>query len=84
MAEETPMACENTFFEVNIIPHTGAQTTLLKKNVGEPVNVETDLIGKYVEKLLFTQPSEPEGSKTSGVTVETLLKYGFGSSKIRN
>ena len=77
-------ACENTFFEVNIIPHTGTQTTLLKKNVGEPVNVETDLIGKYVEKLLFTQPSEPEGRKSSGVTLETLLKYGFSPSKIRN
>ena len=77
-------ACENTFFEVNIIPHTGTQTTLLKKNAGEPVNVETDLIGKYVEKLLFTQPSEPEGRKSSGVTRETLLKYGFGPSKIRN
>ncbi|MBT3260368.1 MAG: riboflavin synthase, partial [Deltaproteobacteria bacterium] len=84
-------ACEKPFFEVNIIPHTGTQTTLLKKNVGEPVNVETDLIGKYVEKLLFTQPadsakaaatagSEPEGRKSSGVTPETLLKYGFGPS----
>ena len=77
-------ACGIRFFEVNIIPHTGTQTTLLKKNVGEPVNVETDLIGKYVEKLLFTQPSEPEGRKSSGVTLETLLKYGFGPSKIRN
>lgn len=71
-------ACENTFFEVNIIPHTGTQTTLLKKNVGETVNVETDLIGKYVEKLLFKQSPEQEGKKSSGLTLETLLKYGFG------
>jgi len=77
-------ACENAFFEVNIIPHTGAQTTLLKKNVGEPVNVETDLIGKYVEKLLFAQSSEQKPDKTSGVTLENLLKYGFGPSKIGN
>ncbi len=77
-------ACENAFFEVNIIPHTGAQTTLLKKNVGEPVNVETDLIGKYVEKLLFTRSSTQSPGKPSGVTLETLLKYGFGPSKIGN
>ncbi len=77
-------ACENAFFEVNIIPHTGAQTTLLGKNVGESVNVETDLIGKYVEKLLFAQSSEQKAGKSSGVTLETLLKYGFGPSKIGN
>jgi len=77
-------ACEKTFFEVNIIPHTGEQTTLLKKNVGDPVNVETDLIGKYVEKLLISRPSEPEGGKSSGISLEALLKYGFGPSKIRN
>jgi riboflavin synthase len=77
-------ACGKMFFEVNIIPHTGAQTTLLKKDVGDPVNVETDLIGKYVEKLLFSRSSEPEGEKSSGISLETLLKYGFGPSKIRN
>ena len=71
-------ACENGFFEVNIIPHTGTETTLLTKDVGEPVNIETDLIGKYVEKLLLTESSENKERKSSGVTVETLLKYGFG------
>ena len=71
-------ACEKTFFEVNIIPHTGTQTTLLKKNVGEPVNIETDLIGKYVEKLLSTQTTERKDTKSSGIDLETFLKYGFG------
>ena len=71
-------ACENEFFDVNIIPHTGAETTLLGKNAGDPVNIETDLVGKYVEKLLSTQSSENKERKSSGVTVETLLKYGFG------
>ena len=80
----TVNACENGVFEVNIIPHTGTQTTLLKKNVGDPVNVETDLIGKYVEKLLFAQGSERKSGKSSGVSLETLSKYGFGPSKIRN
>ena len=71
-------ACEKAFFEVNIIPHTGTQTTLLKKNVGEPVNIETDLIGKYVEKLLSINRSGPKSGKSSGIDLETLLKYGFG------
>ncbi len=71
-------ACEKTFFEVNIIPHTGTQTTLLKKNVGEPVNIETDLIGKYVEKLLSINRSGRKSGKSSGIDLETLLKYGFG------
>ncbi len=71
-------ACEKTFFEVNIIPHTGTQTTLLKKNVGEPVNIETDLIGKYVEKLLSINRSDRKSGKSSGIDLETLLKYGFG------
>ncbi len=77
-------ACENAFFEVNIIPHTGSQTTLLQKTVGDPLNVETDLIGKYVEKLLFAKAREEKPVNTSGVTLEALLKYGFGPSKIGN
>lgn len=71
-------ACEKNFFEVNIIPHTGSATTLLKKSVGDAVNIETDLIGKYVEKLLSPKPSEPGNRKSSGIDLETLYKYGFG------
>lgn len=39
-------------FKVSIIPHTGEETTLLKRKVGDPVNLENDIIGKYVEKLM--------------------------------
>lgn len=42
----------NKSFEVSIIPHTGEETILTKKKVGEVVNIECDMIGKYVEKLL--------------------------------
>ena len=41
-------------FKVSIIPHTGATTTLLKKSQGDMVNLECDIIGKYVEKLLLS------------------------------
>lgn len=58
-----------TDFTVSLIPHTGEETTLLKHRPGEIVNLETDIIGKYVEKLM-----EP---KKDGVTIELLQKNGF-------
>jgi len=71
-------ACENDFFEVNIIPQTGLETTLLKKEIGAPVNIETDLIGKYVEKLLFKGGgAAPHPSNESGIQLETLIREGF-------
>ena len=56
-------------FSVSLIPHTGACTTLLSKLPGDPVNLETDVIGKYVEKLM--QPTTPP------LTASMLQKYGF-------
>lgn len=46
---------EDTSFAVWIIPHTRAVTNLLEKQVGDPVNLEFDLLGKHVEKLLATR-----------------------------
>lgn len=40
------------YFKVSVIPHTGDETTLLDKKPGDMVNLETDIIGKYVEKLM--------------------------------
>lgn len=39
-------------FAVSIIPHTRAETTLSLKRVGDEVNLETDMVGKYVERFL--------------------------------
>ena len=47
----TVAAVDESSFAVSIIPHTGAQTILLDKKPGETVNLECDVIGKYVEKL---------------------------------
>lgn len=44
--------CKGHRFYVNIIPHTGRETTLGMKKIGALVNLETDILGKYVEKLL--------------------------------
>lgn len=57
-------------FSVSLIPHTGAQTILLQKRVGDQVNLECDIIGKYVEKLL--QPH-----KETNITMEFLAEHGF-------
>ena len=70
-------ACEKDFFEVNIIPQTGMITTLLTKKIGDPVNIETDLIGKYVEKLFSNGGGGQEERKASGIDLETLVKHGF-------
>ena len=39
-------------FAASIIPHTGQETTLLEKKIGDKVNLENDIIGKYVQKLM--------------------------------
>jgi riboflavin synthase len=76
--------CGADFFEVNIIPQTGRATTLLGKNVGDPVNIETDMIAKYIEKFLKTektsQSQTASGTQTPDGKIdrEMLLKYGFG------
>lgn len=68
VAKEMPGA-----FQVSIIPHTGEETTLLKKKPGAVVNLENDMIGKYVEKLMR---KEPEGGGSS-LTLDFLKQHGF-------
>ena len=62
-------------FAVSIIPHTSSHTTLLKKKAGDVVNLENDIVGKYVQRLLGqSQPAEPHGSR---ITEEFLRENGF-------
>lgn len=48
----TLMAVTASSFQVSLIPHTGMQTTLLQRHPGALVNLECDILGKYVEKLM--------------------------------
>ena len=66
----TVAAVTDTDFSVSLIPPTGAQTILLGKKPGDPVNLECDVIGKYVEKL--TAPH-----KTGGISTNFLAENGF-------
>ena len=63
-------------FQVSIIPHTAQITTVGMKGIGEPVNLETDVIGKYVERFLSLGPGKPEARK-SEVTWDLLARSGF-------
>ena len=61
-------------FAISAIPHTLANTALNFKRAGDRVNLEADIIGKYVEKLM--RPA-PERETSGGVTLELLMKNGF-------
>ena len=62
-------------FAISAIPHTVAVTVLKDRHPGDKVNLETDIIGKYVEKLL--RPAEDTAPASSGLTMEFLAKHGF-------
>ena len=72
----TVAAVTGTDFSVSIIPHTGAQTILLGKKPGEPVNLECDVIGKYVDKLLHFKDKE-ESDTGKKVDMNFLAENGF-------
>jgi len=61
-------------FSVNIIPHTAQMTTLRFKKPGNSVNIETDIIGKYVERLLTGSGSARE---PGGISMKKLMENGF-------
>lgn len=67
--------CDESGFDVSIIPHTAKNTTLGFKPVGSRINIETDLIGKYVER--FTTTARTPTNPTSTVDREFLIKTGF-------
>jgi riboflavin synthase len=66
----TVVAVHAGHFDLTIIPHTWSATTLLDRREGDSVNIEVDLIGKYVERLMG-------GAKASGLTMEELARQGF-------
>lgn len=71
-------------FSVSLIPHTGAETTLLQKKPGDVVNLENDIVGKYVERLLSFGEENDRGAGADGsresrgnITMAFLAENGF-------
>lgn len=64
-------------FAVSLIPHTGAETTLLHRKPGDIVNLENDIVGKYVERFLTMPTSGMEQQKQSGIDLDFLAGHGF-------
>ncbi|QAA35413.1 riboflavin synthase [Clostridium manihotivorum] len=61
-------------FRVSIIPHTKTMTTLLSKHLGDEVNLECDVVGKYVEKILGMNNRD---SKKEDISMDFLKDNGF-------
>ena len=71
--------CSDKDFQISIIPHTAHITTIGLKQVGDEVNIETDMIGKYVKRMLMGSYSKndasPKGQKD--ISMALLAKNGF-------
>ena len=68
--------CDEQSFDVNIVPHTALVTTIGNWRVGDEVNMEVDIIGKYVERFVRTM-QEGDSPSESGVDRGFLGKHGF-------
>jgi riboflavin synthase len=72
----TVNSCDNKKFSIVVIPHTLEVTLLGTLREGDTVNIEVDLIGKYVEKMLQAEAAEPKKSQ-GGINPEFLARHGF-------
>lgn len=64
--------CREDEIRITLIPYTLEKTTLMDKKVGDRVNIEADLLGKYVEKLLSER-----GGRSEGLDLSFLVEHGF-------
>ena len=62
---------DENLIEIAVIPHTFENTNLKDLNIGDYVNIETDILAKYVEKFLSTSDNK------SGISMEFLTEHGF-------
>jgi riboflavin synthase len=71
--------CDVGSFSVSIIPHTAKLTTIGIKSIGDSVNIENDMIGKYVERFMTGRPqrSKAQVEKQPAIDMAYLLKTGF-------
>ncbi len=71
----TVAECQGEEFSVSVLPYTVNQTTLSRKRAGDPVNLEVDMIAKYVEK--FVHPGPKSETEDSRISLSFLAEHGF-------
>ena len=74
----TVAQCRDEEFTVSVIPHTAQASTLGQKKAGDRVNLESDMIAKYVEK--FIRQGETQGGRAAAIDSAFLAKHGFMKS----
>ena len=72
----TVNAVDGAAFELNIVPHTLVETTIGDYQPGTRVNLEVDLIARYLERLILGERAAEPASK--GITAAFLAEHGFG------
>ena len=72
----TVNAVSGSIFDLNIVPHTVQETIMSTYQPGMKVNLEVDLIARYLERLVLSQNEENQGG-TSGLDLSKLADYGF-------
>ena len=70
---------QGNVISLNIIPHTAQVTNIARHwKVGTKVNVEVDVLARYLERLLLASPSGMSNTQQQGITLEFLQQNGFG------
>jgi len=73
----TVVDIDNDGFSVSLIPHTNMVTTLGIKKPGDRVNLETDILGRYVERLLHFKEQDTKPGNNGGLSIDFLRHNGF-------
>jgi len=73
----TVVDCTDRTFRVSLIPHTAKLTTLGHKKAGDRVNLESDIIGKYVERMMGFKGSALPGNSRGAISLDFLADQGF-------
>jgi riboflavin synthase len=68
---------EEKEFSVSVIPHTWGNTILKNKKIGDEINIEVDILAKYIERLLFFKKNKCSNSTKTPITEEWLRSKGF-------
>lgn len=68
---------EDNYFKVSVIPHTIINTNLRSRKIGSLVNLECDLVGKYIEKFIVVNTQSTNEKVSSKITMDFLIKNGF-------